>query len=82
MKKQDDISTIGDMPNLDAFVQKGTEIPPVAAEKPAEATVMMTVRTPVSLHQRIKIHCVTSRQSIQEYALKAIEKQLAEDGLL
>jgi hypothetical protein len=88
MSKSAPVSTIGDMPDLDAFVQQGQEPRPAVPQPPAtvaptvstrqtEATIVMTTRTPVSLHQRLKVHCAVTQQSLQEFAIRAIENQLA-----
>lgn len=85
MKKAASTSTIGDMPDLDAFVGGGNDnrshapqaVTVAAAPQLRESTVVVTTRAPESIHRRLKVHCAMTGQSIQDFTLKAWEAQLA-----
>ena len=47
-----------------------------ASKKADEPVVQLATRVPVSLLQRVKIHCVTREQTMQDFVREAIEEKL------
>lgn len=77
MSKSRAESTIGDLPDLDRIVHGGNDnrpAAPAAAPLPqnAEPTVVMTTRVPASLHRRLKVHLAGTRESGQDFAIRAL----------
>jgi predicted HicB family RNase H-like nuclease len=42
--------------------------------------VQLATRIPKSLHQELKVHCVTAETSVMHFVTQAIEERLARSG--
>lgn len=92
MKKPQEKSTIGAMPNLDAMDalvsgknnDNAANAPAVAVvprqrheAQTKEATTTMTTRLSVSFHKRLKRHAVDTGESLQDFTVRALEAMLS-----
>ena len=47
------------------------------AQSQDEAWVQLATRIPKALHRELKLHCVTSDQSVMDFVIAAIEQKLS-----